>query len=318
MMTDEIWAITSYFNPIHWRRRSANFQIFRQHLQFPLVAIELGYDDQFDLRPDDAEILVQHSSADVMWQKERLLNIAMEALPAECQFVVWIDCDMVLQQTNLPALIVRELKHRPVAQLFSLVFDLEPDASLESWKSQSAAPRHSVASRVEQGMSAADCLGKRQPGPLGIRSPGHAWAIRRELIDRHGFYDACIIGGGDSALACAAYGVFPEVIRLNSMNTWQISHYINWAEAFHKSVQGNVGLVEGDLVHFWHGKPADRRWFQRHADLAFFDFDPATDIALDESGCWRWNSAKPALHDYVRGYFVSRNEDLSVPEASLA
>jgi len=27
------------------------------------------------------------------------------------------------------------------------------------------------------------------------------------------------------------------------------------------------------------------------------------------SGAWRWNSAKPALHAFVRRYFESRNED---------
>ena len=283
-----------------------------------MVAIELGYDQQFDLESSDAEVLLQHSGADVMWQKERLLNIAMDALPVDCRYVVWIDCDVILQQTNLPAQIVRELEHKPLAQLFSLAHDLTPDASLDHWKIQSAAPRHSVASRVAQGMSAAACLGKHHPNPIGIRSPGHAWVTRRELIDRHGFYDACIVGGGDSAMACAAYGVYPEVIRLNSMNPWEVSHYLSWAEAFHESVQGNVGLIQGDLLHLWHGNPSDRRWFQRHSDLAPFDFDPATDIAHDETGCWRWNSAKPALHEYVRGYFVSRNEDLSVPEVSLA
>jgi hypothetical protein len=317
-MSDEIWAITSYFNPIHWRRRLANYRIFRQHLQFPLLAVELGYDEQFDLQPNDAEFLLQLFGADVMWQKERLLNRALDTLPAACQYVIWIDCDVILQKTDLADQIVRELDRAPLAQLFSLVHDLEPDALPENWKTGSAPPRHSVASRVAQGMSPADCLGKRHPGSLGIRSPGHAWAIRRDVIDRRGFYDACIVGGGDSAMACAAYGVLPEVIRLNSMNPRQISHYLNWAEDLHQSVQGDVGLVEGDLLHLWHGKPGDRRWFQRHADLAPFDFDPATDIAHDDAGCWRWNTDKPALHEYVRSYFVSRNEDRSVAEVSLA
>ena len=43
--------------------------------------------------------------------------------------------------------------------------------------------------------------------------------------------------------------------------------------------------------------------------LAEFDFDPAADIALDRSGCWRWNSAKPRLHAWLQEYFESRKED---------
>jgi hypothetical protein len=40
-----------------------------------------------------------------------------------------------------------------------------------------------------------------------------------------------------------------------------------------------------------------------------FGFDPAIDIAVDAEGCWRWNSPKTDMHDYVTRYFASRNED---------
>ena len=36
---------------------------------------------------------------------------------------------------------------------------------------------------------------------------GYAWAARKELIRKHGLYDACIIGSGDRAIFCAAIGV---------------------------------------------------------------------------------------------------------------
>jgi hypothetical protein len=44
-------------------------------------------------------------------------------------------------------------------------------------------------------------------------------------------------------------------------------------------------------------------------ELSRFDFDPFHDVALDPSGCWRWNDNKPEMHQYVRGYFESRKED---------
>jgi hypothetical protein len=40
-----------------------------------------------------------------------------------------------------------------------------------------------------------------------------------------------------------------------------------------------------------------------------FEFDPFTDIALDEAGCWWWNSDKRALHAYVARYFETWNDD---------
>ncbi|HEY2827606.1 MAG TPA: hypothetical protein VGJ04_08410, partial [Pirellulales bacterium] len=80
-MEQEFWAITTHFNPMRWRRRLDNFHVFRKHLKVPLVAVELGYDDRFELQPNDADILVQIPGIDVMWQKERLFNVALSHVP---------------------------------------------------------------------------------------------------------------------------------------------------------------------------------------------------------------------------------------------
>ena len=98
-MTDphskELWAITCYFNPMRYRRRLANFRIFRDRLQLPLVAVELAYGPEFELQAQDAEILIQlRDDAAVLWQKERLLNVALQALPSSCRKVAWLDCDI--------------------------------------------------------------------------------------------------------------------------------------------------------------------------------------------------------------------------------
>ena len=56
----------------------------------------------FDLSEGDADILIQLRGRDVMWQKERLLNLALRALPDECRKVVWVDCDVILEQATGP------------------------------------------------------------------------------------------------------------------------------------------------------------------------------------------------------------------------
>ena len=52
-----LWAITSYFNPMGYRRRLENYRIFREHLQVPLLTVELGYGRALDLNHGDADIL---------------------------------------------------------------------------------------------------------------------------------------------------------------------------------------------------------------------------------------------------------------------
>src|SRR5919204_6369439 len=91
----DLWAITSYFNPMGYRRKLANFKVFREHLTIPLVAVELAYGRDFELGASEAEIIVQLRGGDVLWQKERLLNLALQALPASCRKVAWLDCDLV-------------------------------------------------------------------------------------------------------------------------------------------------------------------------------------------------------------------------------
>ena len=64
-----LWAITSYFNPIGYRRRPANYRLFRERLNVPLVTVELAYGPDFELTQSDADILVQLRGEDVLWQK---------------------------------------------------------------------------------------------------------------------------------------------------------------------------------------------------------------------------------------------------------
>src|SRR5437016_4683011 len=90
-----LWGITSYFNPMRYRRRLSNFRLFRKHLNIPLVVVELTYGEVFELHEKDAEVLIQLRGGAVLWQKERLLNVALSALPSSCDKVAWLDCDII-------------------------------------------------------------------------------------------------------------------------------------------------------------------------------------------------------------------------------
>jgi hypothetical protein len=93
------------------------------------------------------------------------------------------------------------------------------------------------------------------------------------------------------------------------MNEKQRRHYVSWGKKFAAAVRGSVGCVEGRVLHLWHGDLGDRQYGERHGGFARYEFDPYTDIALAEGGCWSWSSDKPEMHEYVRAYFASRLED---------
>ncbi len=302
-----LWAITSYFNPQHYQRRLQNYRTFRSRLSVPLVTVELSFDGKFDFQPGDADLLIQLRGRDVMWQKERLLNLALTALPRECEKVAWLDCDVIFQESNWHHLACEALDQYPVIQPFQDVCELAGHLPPE----QAAHPDNlrigrSFACGLATGTVGTDMLGQNMR--LKGWNSGLAWAARREILE-HGFYDACIMGSGNRAIMCAQLGQFGYGWGFNKMNDRWTEHYLAWARQHFDRVRGRVGFVNGTLLHLWHGDLKDRNYADRHREFSRYQFDPAFDIAADENGCWRWNSDKPEMHQFVRHYFAMRKED---------
>jgi hypothetical protein len=305
---DDFWAVTSYFNPVGYVSRRANYRQFRDQLKLPLLTVELAFERGFELGESDADILVSLSGGDVMWQKERLLNLAVRALPASCRKVAWLDCDIVLERDDWIDATRELLDRHKLVQPFSRVLWMPPpDERPGGTPSTEPEVPNSTASVIATGMSIEDCLGV--PSPNFRSSPGFAWAANRDLLEEVGIYDCCIAGGGDSVFVRAAYGRFDDAVRLHLMNQSRRAHFMAWASRLHDAVRGDVTFVNGVLRHLWHGSWHDRAYRERYQGLAAFAFDPSTDIALDGNGVWRWNSQKPAMHDYVRRYLEGRRED---------
>lgn len=289
----KFWCVTSIFNPAGYRSLLLNFRRFRAELQVPLAVAELSFDGRWELAERDADMLLQISGGDVMWQKERLINLLVAKLPPECEYVAWIDADVLLLSPDWPQRAVDELASAALVQLFSSVRHLGRDGSVPAAGLPSAA---------------AVALEGETPFRPKVKH-GMAWAARRELIERHGLYDSCVIGGGDTALLGAAYGVPGIVADEKLMSAAQRDHYFRWAAGFHRDVRGRVGAVAGEIHHLWHGEIKDRRYELRHEDLAQYEFDPYTDIRPSAQGPWRWASDKPAMHSLLRDYFHSRRAD---------
>ena len=111
---------------MRFRRRLSNFEIFRERLNVPLVAVELAYDFDFQLQDQDAEILIQLRGGAVLWQKERLLNLALQALPRQCRKIAWLDCDVIFGAADWAGLVSELLDRFALAQIFKRVHYLSP------------------------------------------------------------------------------------------------------------------------------------------------------------------------------------------------
>jgi hypothetical protein len=302
----KLWAIAAYFNPCGYRSRLENYARFRADLKAPLLTVELAFDAPFELDRSSADILIQRRGGDVMWQKERLLDIALENLPGECDAVAWLDCDVLFTRPDWPAAAVRALERWPLIQPFASARD-----QLAAGSSSLGEAAPSYAASWCGGAPAEMTFAYDQAGAPGRRlcAPGFAWAARRELIARAGLYDACIVGAGDRAMVQAAAGRMEQEIAVRMPSRAHAAHYRRWADPFHRAVAGRIGCIEGEIVHLWHGDFLDRRYRVRFDDFRGLDFDPERDLALAGQACWRWASHAPALHALAADLFAKRRED---------
>ncbi|WP_442505083.1 hypothetical protein SH528x_003856 [Novipirellula sp. SH528] len=307
----QIWAVTCFFNPMGSRLRRENYLRFRRQLDLPLLTIELSYRDAYELTDNDADMIIRVSGGDILDQKERLLNLSLDALPASCEYVAWLDCDLIFLENRWPEETVRALESSMLVQLFSVIYYLpKPTASACDPVDRNLFFRRGLAALVESGLSFSIAYNQEAfVRALGSASPGHAWAMRRDVLQRHRLYDRCPVGGADSAINCAAYGDFDLVIRNHRMNRKQELHYLEWARPFHKEVKGRVASVTGEVLHLWHGSIADRHTEDNYTMIEKHEFDPYTDLAETEEGSWAWATDKPGLHNAVRQCFERRNED---------
>ena len=304
-------VVTSYFNPLRSRRRLANYRTFRSHLNALLLTVELSFDGQFELASADADHLIQLSGGDVMWQKERLLNIALGAVPDDVENVAWIDCDVVFESSDWLQVANKALLSHRVLQLFSEVRYLDRSSTDKlEFDSNPELVRSSAGSQLLHGAFKDVCLVK----PVSAKAPkvvwpanGFAFAAKKSIICDIKFYDHGVLDGNDILFLCAIYGEFELAMERLKHNEMQRRHYVEWARRARQSFGGSVGYIPGTIYHLWHGDLSNRNYMGRHELLA--EFDPYRDIRCAPNGAWLWSDPQSKLARNVRDYFRSRKED---------
>jgi hypothetical protein len=302
-----VWAITSYYNPAGFKGRLPNYRIFRENLGIPIVTVELSFDGRFELAQNDADVLIQISGGAVLWQKERLLNVALGSVPSSAKNIAWIDCDVLFERPDWADEARKQLDEFNVVQLLSHQVDLGPEDHHTNFDYRDTPP----SGRGIVSMARESALSDALPTPGQNRRSfawGLAWAARRHILRDHGLYDAMIVGGGTRALVSAMYGQFDKIIEAFQLTPARQRHYLEWARPYHQAIGGRVGHVDGRLYHLWHGKLENRNYANRYQGLVDFSFEPS-DIAIGANGAWQWARSKPALEAFLVNHFINRAED---------
>ena len=320
----DLWVITTYFNPGQDSHRLENYIQFADSLNraaIQLTTVECAFgENPFDLSP--TANVIQVRSKDILWQKERLLNLAVSQLPKEARKVAWIDADILFSNPSWAVDTSALLNEYQTVQLWTDAVRLPEGQHSPSGKEEVL---HSIAVELSGDPS------KIRKGGMTIHGhTGFAWAACRDLLDRYGLYDTGFAVGVDHFMAHAFWGdfdspcmqvamgtgilqdsflrhssaipiswlrrVMPEQVksRLAPWRHWRRDnehfrdHFLNWGKAVYSIVQGQVGCTPGTVLHLWHSDKARlaprqvRRVLHKHA------FAPQKDLKIGANGCWEW------------------------------
>jgi hypothetical protein len=288
-------VIAAYFNPCGYESRRNTFRRFLLSLaeqQVPVYVAELAIGNQaHELAPSNH--VLQLRAGDVMWHKERLLNLLIYAVPRRYCKIAWLDGDVIFAD---PAW------YRKASEALTY-FELIPPYATCQHLGQADDITYTTNSLAHRARSSAHDLFN-----FSLAQPGLAWAARRELLEAFPLLDWMVVGGGDLLMALAAYGCW-EHPYIDQLPCSLRSYWRSGANSLSARIRGNVGCTDSLLRHLWHGSLRDRLYIKRLDILREHAYDPEVDVAVDASGILTWASRKPALHAAVASYFAARNED---------
>jgi len=305
--TSKLAVVTAIFNPWRYKTRYTLYHNFVKDCQAAgvrLWTVEIAFGERpFEVTQPDNPQHLQLRTSDELWLKENALNLIIQRLPLDAAYVAWIDADVKFARHDWASETVHRLQHYAVVQLFSEAIDLDHQQRPFNLNKGFAATYHDANFDIHAAAYEATV------GPTW--HPGFAWAARRETLDQlGGLFEVGILGAGDRHFATALVGQVASThqhYRPLTTYTAALDAYQQRAEHY---VRRNLGCVPGTLLHYWHGRKAQRYYQDRWKILVNNGFCPQTHLQRNTQGLLTFAQQAPTrLRDDIRYYFSIRNED---------
>lgn len=311
MINEPLYVISVVSNTRRYKSRAKLFHDFQNYMEknpvIQFYTVELAFGDRsFEFTSHNNPHHIQLRTTDELWLKENMINIGVSRLPIDWKYVAWIDGDIHFARHDWAEETIQMLQHHAVVQPWAMAVDLGPNHEVVKTHYSFA---HQYQLHKAEMTNDTSFTQTQSEGYSEYAHAGFAWAMRRDAWNAvGGLLDFCIIGSADHHMAWSFIGEADRSIHrqigldyAKAIKQWEL-HCIN-------NLKGDVGYVNGTIMHFWHGKKKDRRYNERWEVLINNEFNPLADIKRDWQGLWQLAGNKPKLRDDLRHYFQQRNED---------
>jgi hypothetical protein len=257
-------------------------------------------------------------SASEAWNKETLINIGVQNLPHDWQQVAWIDGDVHFARPGWVGECIQLLQHgtssdRAFCQMFSHAVDLGPNYEIlpsdyphaqgvsyvKAWKDGAIKPTITPQILADLQKIGADLnvmmkdfmeLQEDLIGNYYVQSPtvkcwpGLSWACTRNAWNAvGGLMDFAVWGGSDLAMAKSLCSDRQSIVMPNMHPNYKMLT-MEWFDRCEKYIRRNVLVMEGTVLHSFHGRKGQRGYTAKHVLLEKYQFDPLRHIKRDSQG----------------------------------
>lgn len=313
-INDTLYVITVVFNPIRYRSRWSLYKKFENYVlsnnQAHLVTIECSFGERSKVieQQEGRHTVIHVNTSHELWVKENLINLAIQRLPEDWNYVSWCDSDITFSRPDWVGETLHQLQHYDFVQMWSKGYDLSPNyETLKEHRGFVYCYKNGIPNRNKR---------MRLPyyhddGADGTYwHPGFAWASKKDALNKvGGLVDFTVLGGGDMFMAYALVGQLNNRNMPWSLGATGVRWLYEWQNRAEKYIKRNIGYVEGTVLHYWHGKKVDRKYNDRGQILSKAKFNPELDLKRDWQGLYQLTDRSIELRDGIRQYFRNRNED---------
>lgn len=276
--------ICSYFNFGNSKRIKTNYKKFRKYFPYPITTIEVALPKQKFFIDDSIKIRANYEN--IFWQKERCLNIAIESLPEDTEYISWVDTDLRFYNDSLLEETYKALENYPVVQLFEECFEI-PNIN-----------------RYNNNISIGNKI-VNQLNDITYPHIGYAWAFHKNVLIENKLYDIDPVGNSDVLQLMTWLGTWnhASIIDLNPNYRQQ---FLLWAWDSYEKVESNIGYVSGKVEHFYHGRIEHRHYTSRNNILTANNFSPNKDLEIDINQLYKIKNVQ--LVEDIKEYLSQRSK----------